>query len=79
VHEDVGNGHVYAFTDEWITYVSQWDPTTQPASYCSLDGSTANGNVPAVQAAYQVPQFWFNAIAYTSQATGCSFSLGGVP
>ena len=76
-HEDVGQGHVYVFTDEWVTYTSQWNPPTQPATYCSVDGSTANGDFPAVQAAYQVPQFWFNAIRYVSQATGCTFALAG--
>jgi hypothetical protein len=76
-HEDVGRGHVYVFTDEWVTYTSQWNPNAQPATYCALDGSTANGDFPAVQAAYQVPQFWYNAIRYASQATGCPFSLAG--
>lgn len=76
-HEDVGLGHVYVYTDKWVTSVNQWDPATEPAAYCSLDGSTAGGNVPAVQIAYQVPQFWLNAIGYASQATGCAFSLRG--
>ena len=76
-HENVGKGGVYIYTDEWVTYTSQWAPTVQPAAYCALDGSTANGDFPAVQVAYQVPQFWFNAISYASQATGCAFSLQG--
>lgn len=76
-HEDIGKGHVYVYTDEWVTYTSQWNPSPQPATYCSLDGSTANGNFPAVQFAYQVPQFWFNAISYASQATMCPFTLSG--
>jgi len=75
-HEDLGKGHVYAYGDEWVTYTSQWDPPPgQPAGYCSLDGSTANGDVPAVQVAYQVPQFWENAISYASQATMCPFHI----
>jgi len=77
VHEDVGNGHVYVYTDEWVTYTSQWNPPTQPATYCSLDGSTANGDFPAVEAAYQVPQFWANAISYAAQATMCQFTITG--
>lgn len=72
-HEDVGKGHVYAYTDEWVTYTSQWN--TQLAGYCSLDGSTANGDVPAAAAAYQVPQFWTNAISYAASATMCPFAL----
>jgi hypothetical protein len=77
VHEDVGNGHVYVYTDEWVTYTSQWNPPTQPATYCSLDGSTANGDFPAVESAYQVPQFWANAISYAAQATMCQFTIVG--
>ncbi|HXX69058.1 MAG TPA: hypothetical protein VEK07_17860 [Polyangiaceae bacterium] len=76
-HENVGKGGVYVYTDEWVTYTSQWAPTMQPATYCSLDGSTANGDFPAVEIAYQVPQFWYNAIAYASQATMCPFTLAG--
>ena len=73
VHEDVGKGHVYVYTDEWVTYTSQWNPSPQPAGYCSLDGSPD----PAVQFAYQVPQFWENAIAYAAEATMCHFLIQG--
>ena len=76
-HENVGKGGVYVYTDEWVTYTSQWNPTVQPASYCNPDGSTANGDFPAVQFAYQVPQFWYDAISYASQATMCQFMLAG--
>ncbi len=76
-HEDVGMGHVYVYTDEWVTYTSQWNPNPQPASYCNPDGSTQNGDFPAVQFAYQTPQFWFNAISYAAQATMCPFTLTG--
>lgn len=76
-HEDVGKGHVYVYTDEWVTYSSQWNPNPQPANYCNVDGSIANGGEPAVQFVYQTPQFWFNAISYASQATMCPFTLFG--
>jgi hypothetical protein len=77
-HEDVGMGHVYVYTDEWVTYTSQWNPNPQPATYCSPTGSTANGDFPAVQFAYQTPQFWLNAISYAAQATMCPpFMLTG--
>ena len=74
-HEDVGKGHVYVYTDEWVTYTSQWNPTPQPAGYCVTDGSTSGGAFPAAQVAYQMPQFWYNAISYAAQATMCQFSL----
>ena len=71
VHEDVGMGHVYVYTDEWVTYTSQWNPPTQPATYCNPDGSTANGDFPAVQSAYQMPQFWYNALKWAASDAGC--------
>jgi hypothetical protein len=67
VHEDIGKGHVFAFTDEWVTYTSQWLGTASciPAS-CA-------GNTPADD--FQVPQFWYNAIAYASQSAQCAFTI----
>jgi hypothetical protein len=67
-HEDVGQGHVFVFTDEWVTYSSQWF------------GIDAGGGCEDASAntVYQVPQFWFNAISYASQATECPFMLTGV-
>jgi hypothetical protein len=53
------------------TCTSQWN--AQLAGYCSVDGSTAN----AAAAAYQVPQFWTNAIGYAAEATACPFALTG--
>jgi hypothetical protein len=94
-HEDVGNGHVYAYTDEWVTYTSQWNPNPQPlpdpnvcgSCSCLVDASADLFNstscgmtgptCPAAQVMYQVPQFWYNAIAYASQATMCKFTLAG--
>jgi hypothetical protein len=63
VHEDIGKGHVFAFTDEWVTYTSQWLGTsTCIASSCS-------GNTPLDD--FQVPQFWYNAIKYASSGAAC--------
>jgi hypothetical protein len=66
-HEDVGEGHVFAYADEWVTYTSQWF------------GIDAGGNCADASAnvVYQVPQFWYNAISYASQATACPFTLAG--
>jgi hypothetical protein len=94
-HEDVGKGHVYAYTDEWVTYTSQWNPNPQPlpdpsvcgSCYCLTDASAdlftssscspTGSTCPAAQVMYQVPQFWYNAISYASQATMCPFTLAG--
>lgn len=66
-HEDVGEGHVFSYADEWVTYTSQWF------------GIDAGGNCADASAStvYQVPQFWYNAISYVSQATMCPFTLNG--
>jgi hypothetical protein len=63
VHEDIGKGHVFAFTDEWPTYTSQWlGQATCIAASCA-------GSTPADD--FQVPQFWYNAIKYASSAAQC--------
>ena len=56
-HEDVGQGHVFSYADEWVTYTSQWF------------GIDAGGNCADASAnvVYQVPQFWYNAISYASR------------
>jgi hypothetical protein len=94
-HQDVGKGHVYAYTDDWITYTRQWNPNPQPlpdpnvcgSCSCLVDASADLFNstscgmtgptCPAAQVMYQVPQFWYNAISYASQATMCPFALTG--
>lgn len=81
-HEDIGAGHVYVFTDEWMTYTSQWNPSPQIATYCLEDAGLinpvgCNGPCSAPQVYYQGPQFWYNALSYASQATGCAFALSG--
>ncbi len=67
VHEDIGKGHVFAFTDEWVTYTSQWLGTA------SCIPSSCAGNTAAED--FQVPQFWYNAISYASQAASCQFTI----
>jgi hypothetical protein len=68
-HEDVGRGHVFAFTDEWVTYTSQWYGI-------DAGGGCADASANVV---YQVPQFWYNAISYASQATRCMFTIANSP
>jgi hypothetical protein len=68
-HQDVGQGHVFSFTDEWVTYTSQWYGIDAGAGCAD-----ASANV-----VYQVPQFWYNAISYASQATQCAFTIADSP
>jgi hypothetical protein len=67
VHEDIGKGHVFAFSDEWVTYTSQWLGTA------SCIPSSCAGSTPADD--FQVPQFWYNAISYASQSVQCRFTI----
>jgi hypothetical protein len=62
VHQDIGKGHVFSYTDEWVTYTSQW------AGMSPCISATCT-NTPAT--AFQVPQFWYNAIKYASSSVTC--------
>jgi hypothetical protein len=63
VHEPIGKGHVFAYTDEWVTYTSQWLGTS------ACIAASCAGNTP--QNDFQVPQFWYNAIKYASSSAAC--------
>jgi hypothetical protein len=67
VHEAFGKGHIFVWSDEWVTYSSQW--LASPA------GTTAACAGMTAADVFQVPQFWFNAISYASLATQCQFVL----
>lgn len=75
-HEAVGSGFVFAWCDEWVTYTSQW--LGVPANNAGPNPYTTPGNACYQMSAaqvYQVPQFWYNAITYASQATSCVFTI----
>jgi hypothetical protein len=91
-HENKGSGSVFAYSDEWVTYSSQWDPSVEPAAYCSSDAGvpsaadptsrlssacTAAQSCPSVQVAYQIPQFWANVLSYASRSTQCPVNVLG--
>lgn len=62
VHQELGKGHVFSFTDEWVTYTSQWAGTSPCiSSTCTTTPATA----------FQVPQFWYNAIRYAASSVQC--------
>jgi hypothetical protein len=57
-------GRVFIFADEWVTYTSQW--TGEGVSTdCSLNQYNPCYGISA-DTLYQVPQFWYNAILWTS-------------
>ena len=61
----VGKGHVLVYSDEWITYTTQWNgvgnpETTDPACV---------GFLP--QDVYQTAQFWYNMIKWSQPSATC--------
>lgn len=74
-HEDYGNGHVFAFGDEWITYTSQWSSASQTNAqsiYTDINNPCYHQSASDV---FQVAQLWYNAIGWAALATGCQFDL----
>jgi hypothetical protein len=67
VHQQVGNGHVVAYGDEWATYAELW---ANSVSCVATDNDS--GYSPCYQKSpeqvFQIPQFWYNAIKYASGA-----------
>jgi hypothetical protein len=62
VAKQVGKGRVFAWSDEWVTYTSQWGATNTHGADCA--GHTA-GEI------YDVPQFWYNAIHWLLPDASC--------
>ena len=75
-HQTVGKGHVFVYTDEWVTYSSQWltvggdgGPGVQYGNTYDPCYQRSSGQI------FQVPQFWFNAITYAASAQNCVFTI----
>lgn len=62
VGKAVGTGRILAFTDEWITYTSQWSGTA------TTDPSCIGYMPPDV---FQTAQFWFNMIKWVQPNAKC--------
>ncbi len=67
----VGEGRVFMFHDEWVTYNSQWTGQGIPgAESCTTDpNNSCYGYGPASD--YQSAQFWFNSIKWASGDIEC--------
>jgi hypothetical protein len=62
VAKQVGKGRVFVWTDEWVTYTSQWGAVNTHGADCN--GHTA-GEI------YDVPQFWYNVIRWVLPDASC--------
>src|SRR5579871_640645 len=64
VAKQVSKGHVFVWSDEWVTYTSQWGATNTHGADCA--GHTA-GEI------YDVPQFWYNVIHWLLPDASCFY------
>jgi hypothetical protein len=76
VHEQIGQGHVVAYGDEWITYSGEWKGRSADAGTGSCiqasyytPGDPCYGLTP--EYAFQISQLWYNAIVYAASAVQC--------
>jgi hypothetical protein len=71
----VGLGRVFAFSDEWVTYTSQWlgNPNAPVNQYDSCYDA-ASGLMKTADHVFQVPQFWYNAIGWVANSD-CGFTI----
>jgi len=68
----LGQGRVFMFADEWVSYTSQWTGEGV-ANDCNDDPNHSCYGTSA-DSTYQVPQFWYNAILWASGDRPC-FSI----
>ena len=62
VAKQVGKGRVFAWSDEWVTYTSQWGGLNTHGADCN--GHTASE-------LYDVPQFWYNVLHWLLPDASC--------
>lgn len=60
---NVGNGRIFMWMDEWVTYTSQW---AEGSSTCVNAGSAANCAGHWGSDVFQVGQFWYNVLSWVS-------------
>ena len=75
-------GRVFMYFDEWVAYSSQWSDTGAASVLamhpeCADVNNSCNGRSPGT--AYQVPQFWYNALKWASGDAGCFDFTADVP
>jgi hypothetical protein len=77
VGQQVGNGRIFAFADEWVTYTSQWLGTGQTQEINTYDPcyDETNGWMMTADKVFQVAQFWYNAILWAAPLMECEFRI----
>jgi len=72
VGKSVGAGRVIVYSDEWVTYTSQWTG----AGLSTANDPNCAGYLP--QDKYQVAQFWYNVIRWAQPSAKCFMIVGSV-
>jgi hypothetical protein len=77
VTKEVGEGKVFVYSDEWVTFTEQWLATGQqqapdPMSQCY---DPVAMQMMTSDKVFQIPQFWYNAIRWVSPASQCDFTI----
>ncbi|APR87647.1 hypothetical protein A7982_12996 [Minicystis rosea] len=76
VAKQVGKGKVFVFSDEWVTYSSQWlGKPQQPPNPNDPCYDNAKGVWKTADKVFQVPQFWYNVIKWAAPDTDCDFDI----
>ena len=72
VGKAVGQGRVIVYSDEWVTYTSQWTGAGLPG----VNDPGCAGHLP--QDKYQMAQFWYNLIRWAQPSASCFMIVGSV-
>jgi hypothetical protein len=84
-HQTIGNGHVFVYSDEWVTYSSLWLTLGADGGSGDAGGGVDYSNPydPCYQRSsgqiFQIPQFWYNAITFAASAVSCPFVITQTP
>lgn len=65
----LGDGRIFAWGDEWVTYTSQWGLTPDPQYDDPVKYQQCVGYTPSTS--YSVPQFWYNAFRWLVPGNTC--------
>jgi hypothetical protein len=74
-HEAIGLGHVVAYTDEWVTYTSQWLGTANANMGAAFTDASSPCYAKSAAEVFQVPQFWYNVLKYAASAAACPLTI----
>lgn len=71
--EEVGDGYVFAWGDEFVLFESTWNAEDPSATQYTDSSNPCYNKRP--EDVLQPRQFWFNALSYVSQGEGCALEV----